>query len=207
LDELDALMQRMLALPVDPPEDLANPPRQGPAVESVAEGMIAPAEAAPSADVPAPASAPEPGSSGQAEQATVEEDAAKNEVADPSPTAALVPVSSPRERMESWGYSSRSPSATVSNPFAGLDPPRTDEVKSAPSRVATKENARPRRVAWPLYPLLGINWAFDLATAWLGPLGRWLRGPRGRALLGWGGLLLLAATLAWLAYDTLGWTW
>jgi hypothetical protein len=63
------------------------------------------------------------------------------------------------------------------------------------------------RVGWPLRPLLWLNLAFDWSTTWLGPPGRWLRGPGGRAVLGWGGLLLLAAALAWVALDGMAWTW
>jgi hypothetical protein len=70
-----------------------------------------------------------------------------------------------------------------------------------------EENEHVPRLAWPLRPLLWLNWAFDYAMSWLGPPGRWLCGSGGRALLGWGGLLLIAAALAWIALDGMGWTW
>jgi hypothetical protein len=189
LDELDALMQRMLALPVDPPDNLVNPPIQQSAGDTTSEGTSVYSEAGPGA-----ALAPEPTFPLQVEQPREKGDSPL----DP------VPLPSPPERMESWGNTSRAP---VVVPFAGLDSPRTVEVKLGKSPGVSAENARSRRVAWPVYPLLWINWPFDRATGLLGPLGRWLRGPGGRALLGWGGLLLLAAALAWLAWDGLGWTW
>jgi len=66
---------------------------------------------------------------------------------------------------------------------------------------------RPPRLASPLRPFLWVNVGFDRGTAWLGPVGHWLRAPGGRTLLGWTGLLLLAAALAWLALDGMAWTW
>jgi hypothetical protein len=75
------------------------------------------------------------------------------------------------------------------------------------SLAAPEEPVFVPRVPWPFRPLVWLNQAFDWSTAWLGPLGRWLRGPSGQALLGWSGLLMLAAALAWLALDTLGWSW
>src|SRR5207253_2114127 len=118
-----------------------------------------------------------------------------------APAADTVPLPSPPERMESWSYTPRAP---VVVPIAALDSPRTVEMKLGKSAGVSAENARSRRVAWPVYPLLWINWAFDRATGLLGPPGRWLRGPGRRAVLGWGGLLLLAAALVWLAWDGLG---
>jgi hypothetical protein len=209
LDELDALMQRMLALPVDPPDDLANPPIQQP--DTISEGTSAPSEAGPWA---AAALAPEPAIPVQVEEPHEKGDSPLEDrgtapfflgQSEPLPPAAdPVPLPSPSERIESWGYTSRAP---VVVPFAGLDSPRSVEVKLGKSAGVSAENSRSRRVAWPVYPLLWINWTFDRATRLLGPLGRWLRGPGGRALLGWGGLLLLAAALVWLAWDGLGWTW
>jgi hypothetical protein len=52
--------------------------------------------------------------------------------------------------------------------------------------------------------LVWTNRAFDLLTMRLGPPGRWLRGARGRSSLGLLGLILLAAALAWGALDWMG---
>jgi hypothetical protein len=58
-----------------------------------------------------------------------------------------------------------------------------------------------------LRPLVVVNRAFDRGTLRLGAVGCWLRRPRGRQVLGWTGLLLLAAALARVILDWIGWTW
>jgi hypothetical protein len=64
-----------------------------------------------------------------------------------------------------------------------------------------------RRIAWPLRPLVWSNRAFDRCAGHLGAPGRWLRGPRGRALVGWSGLALLGSAMAWAWLEWMGWTW
>jgi hypothetical protein len=167
LDELDELMQRMLALPVNPPgepEDLpGEKPREAPAVSE--------------------------NSPIQAEQVIHDNEEARTEAVLPSP-APLAILNRTRRNADS------------------ADSPGSNPRETAESAFIRVPRSAPRlRLAWPLYPLLWINLAFDRSTAWLGPVGRWLRGPAGRALLGWSGLLLLAAALAWLAWDGIGWTW
>jgi hypothetical protein len=182
LDELDALMQRMLALPVELPEEPLNSP--------VSDDAFAFSVEDPAAN-----------DNNSAIRHDYSADDSRNE---PPASATDVVISPPSvENLERWVSSSRTPAT----PFAELDSPQTVEMKLAQSRRTSAENARGLRVAWPAYPLLWVNWAFEGSTAWLGPIGRWLRGPGGRALLGWSGLLLLAAALAWLAWDGLGWTW
>jgi hypothetical protein len=190
LDELDALMQRMLALPVNPVEEPQD------------EGR---AESAPLA----------------AANETVEESAAKNGLADsvlqresqqelpgtPAPVVGTehgvpgTPYPVPRTEVR----------IDTRNSVRGTPPAAPPHLPSIPSPARTtaapEAVAQPPRLAWPLRPLLWLNVAFDSGTAWLGPFGRWLRGPSGRALLGWGGLLLLAAALAWIAWDGMAWTW
>ena len=51
---------------------------------------------------------------------------------------------------------------------------------------------------------LAVNRLYDRSTAWLGPVGRWLRGEQGRSLLGWTGAAMLAAALVWAAVRYLG---
>ncbi|HLJ95984.1 MAG TPA: hypothetical protein VKU02_22610 [Gemmataceae bacterium] len=190
LDELDALMQRMLALPVELPET-QSPSEITPESMSIPPATLS--EAVP--DVPTSPSEP-----------TIPDPVGLPAVIahKPSPRAAAAGLPAALENMENWGSSSRSHLAAAS-PFASLESPRPVEAKSASFRPA--ETVHRPRIGWPLYPLVWINRAFDFATGWLGPLGRWLRGPAGRGLLGWVGLLLLAAALAWLAWDGLGWTW
>jgi hypothetical protein len=56
-------------------------------------------------------------------------------------------------------------------------------------------------------PLLRLNRAFDHATAWLGEMGKGLRSAGGRNLLGIAGLVLLALAVVWCLHDWLGWNW
>jgi hypothetical protein len=192
LDELDLLMQRMLALPVDPPEDPAIPPPQPPPVTAVRESMAHPPDERLSTDTsdlsamrPTPPAPPEAPRRIQDEQIRNKEQ--------PNTEAARRP---PPARSEGTQREAVSADFRASDLRVALQ-----------SALRIPLPASPVRLAWPLRPLLWINLAFDGSTAWLGPPGRWLRGPAGRSLLGWGGLLLLAAALAWLAWDGIGWTW
>jgi hypothetical protein len=77
------------------------------------------------------------------------------------------------------------------------------------SRMGDRPNASlPEPVVAPwLRPLVWSNQLFDQWTTKLGRPGHWLRGDGGRALLGWAGLGLLTGALAWLLAGGFGWTW
>lgn len=64
-----------------------------------------------------------------------------------------------------------------------------------------------RRIPWSLRPLVWSNRAFDRCAGHLGASGRWLRGPRGRTWIGWSGVALLASAVAWAWLEWMGWTW
>jgi hypothetical protein len=55
-----------------------------------------------------------------------------------------------------------------------------------------------------LWPLVGMNQTYDTLMSGLGAPGRFMRGT-GRVWLGWIGLLLLATALAWGVFDWLQW--
>ena len=176
LDELDALMERMLALPVDLPDDTAVSP------------------APPAASTPV-----------VSEPSKVEAERPKIEAAPASPASVPASVITPSEKSaDDAGRAALPLAAKVVTLLAS--PQKTEESPTRPV-APRQERAAALRIAWPLRPLLWLNVAFDYSTAWLGPIGRWLRGPTGRAVLGWAGLLLLAAALAWLVWDGMGWTW
>jgi len=158
LDELDALMQRMLALPVNPSEDFPDLPAR-----------------------PSPGETPAEQPSPLAEAARPEDETFKT--VPPERTVASAPQPEP---------------LGTQHPV-----PCTPE----PTVATAAESVPALPVAWPLRPLVWLNRAYDWVTSWLGPIGRWLRGSSGRALVGWTGLLMLVAALAWVAWDTLGWTW
>ena len=176
LDELDLLMQRMLALPVNPPDDSPTSPTQ-PQDLTIPDNTVARSEHGASTVPDKPTTARQPLMPFLTQ--------AKNQTEQPAPEI--------RDRTQTHAAS----------PSLGPSAPRV----SLPSTSRVSPHAAPLRLAWPLRPLLWINVAFDWSTGWLGPLGRWLREPGGRALVGWVGLLLLAAALAWLAWDGIGWTW
>jgi hypothetical protein len=58
-----------------------------------------------------------------------------------------------------------------------------------------------------LVPLKIVNYVFDGGTYPFDPLGRWLRRDTGRTFVGWTGLILLASAVAWAILERIGWTW
>ena len=77
----------------------------------------------------------------------------------------------------------------IANPIIAM--PST--AYSSVNRQATQHYSR-GNVA--LFPLIAINWTFDVVTFSFGPLGRWFREPGGRAFLGICGFLMLAGAAA-----------
>jgi hypothetical protein len=202
LDELDALMQRMLALPVNPSEDLVTP-----GAETVSERTSASSAMHARSGGGAPAPLTEPSQPTRDQHIRIEEDTAKSNAGLSPPKLAIAPLPPSPESVENWSGTPRTLSPPAGNVFAGLEPPR--KVSVHPARARPEAKAGAPRLVWPLRPLLWVNVAFDGGTGWLGPAGRWLRGPGGRALLGWAGFLLLAAALASIALAAvgMGWTW
>lgn len=185
LDELDALMQRMLALPVEPAEAILAPDR--------AAGGTPPGQT----EVSSAPAAPE----GPARPAPVSLSARREE--HPGLPGKENAGGAP-------GGEAIAPAAVYPSViFCSLSSPGRTKPEELPAPVASPASPAaelPRLGLW-LRALLGCNRIFDACTAGLGPLGRWLRGPRGRALLAWLGILLLAAALAWVALDGMGWSW
>jgi hypothetical protein len=178
LDDLDALLQRMLALPVDPGEESADarpaePPTPVPQYPEPPAGNLVLSE--PEPPPPSPPSAPRPAPRPAAPQAL------EPQASVPLPVLNPVP---PTER--------RPPVLAVPEPL----PPRQALAAS-----------RPRGVPLLLRPILWLNRQFDSLTFNLGSPGRWLRRPTGRTVLGFLGLLLLAAAVTLVLLDRFGWTW
>jgi hypothetical protein len=236
LDELDALMQRMLALPVNQLEEelrtmaeetSTTPTGERPVVENEETARTT----APEGDSPK-ASPGGPDPDGPPAVGPARADGAA-EVAPPhAPLASFQPLPAAEQG------SPLAPSAETEAPREKADSdwerllPAGPEVLAALGRPAPKENAdhevriadrgapigeglttaQPStRLLDPpsslwLRPVLWINQVFDWCTPWLGRPGRWLRGPVGRALLGWVGLGLLAGAAAWLLAYRFGWT-
>jgi hypothetical protein len=166
LDELDALLQKMLTLPVAAPE------AESPAVEQHSPPPEPEPEPLPPLPPPRTILSPPP--------------------LDPEP----LPQSADPSRPEP------TTSEPPPRPTVRIDPPHRSRkpVWTPPPKPV------PAPTSIGLKLLLGINFLFDKAVSPLGPLGRWLRGPWGRAAVGGVGLLFLAAALALVLMDWLGWS-
>lgn len=202
LDELDALMQRMLELPVnetetapasttgptvrvDPPTVLPEPPRSlhfsepppsAPTLETPQTWQPPPVRApafVPLADPPPPPVAPRFDHLG------------KPLVSEParSPLGADVPRAA----------------TTTTRSLRG---PYSPAVTTLPGGKPLPD--APQRREWVLRPLLWTNRFFDRASYLLGPAGRWLRGDLGRTVLGWCGLAMTAGAVGWGLFKLLG---
>jgi hypothetical protein len=216
LDELEALMQRMLALPVNNIDDLGSnghaaasgsrpavsalaeyPPRfedgiGGDGVEIETGASDGFAEAFPPVPEEAPASAPElffdSGGFGPAEQ-------------DGRATGGIDRLPEQDSNPSLW-------SDVVAGPAVALDQAERDSAETTHPNVPVSLSPRETySYAGPLELLVWVSRAFDWFARRFGPFGRWLSRPWGRALLGWTGLLLLAAAAAWWVLDWAGWTW
>jgi hypothetical protein len=192
LDELDALMERMLALPVNETDEAA----------------AAPAIAAPAAPSPAPPMAAPMTAKLTLLQVPVDEPSldAAHAGTNPSHLPALGAV-----RSAEPPRAPRAPRATTLPPLpqaSPMAPPPLSGHVVPPAEQPTVESlwaevpeADDSVVSWFIVPLLWGNRAYDQATLYLGPPGAWLRSATGRALLGLMGLLLLAAAGLWLVRD------
>ena len=206
LDELDALMERMLALPVGDAEDLPPLPRDLPALPpQVTATLTAPVGLA---TLEEPGTLPE----GAAEPMAP----ALEEVMPPPETAA--PPKMPRQerpRVDSgdtmagphFAASEVPPSPDLTNETASREEAaedlssRTETPLPMPAAGTTVAAGPSQLTSLPLLPLLWVNLAFDACSGLLGPVGEALRGQRGRNVLGMVGLCCLGIATAWLIFD------
>lgn len=179
LDDLQALMERMLALPVNQLED-----DSGPVVAPLLEP--GPVTLGPDGTTLAP-NEPTAWSEGQ---------------------PALPGLHEPRADVATAGYRLSVVTPTGAEQAArgelGRQPPvpwkRTD------GNAARDQWAREGWTASLLGPIIWCNRVYDRTLVRLGGPGRWLRGSAGRTLVGWLGLLCLAGALTLAILDALGWT-
>jgi len=191
LDELDALLQRMLALPVQP-EDEPESDSEEQADENVRETEC---DAADAPNDGTPTSEREALAPVRLESLTYQ--------------GVPAPV-----RLESPTYQAPNVEKEAAEEAQIHIPPATDDVETAeplakPATTSIAAESRPEETK--IFPSDGIlpwiNYLFDQYTGYLGVPGRWLRRPVGRALLGWTGMLLLATSVAIVILDWIGWTW
>ncbi len=189
LDDLDALLQRMLDLPVNRPEDDGvEPASMAPPEVPAAEARVTVVE---SPRVPTPAKLTRP---------------APHDSPKPAAPSASVPAGRANpvvQKVRSAGTMSKptKPSIPEVPPIAvtPAQPPQARESKPPTSST--------RWVTLGLESLIALNVAFDRGAERLGKPGRWLQGARGRTVLGATGLCLIGLALLLLILDWFGWTW
>jgi hypothetical protein len=217
LDELDALLQRMLALPVNRLEDELFTASETPAPgRSTTSATVPSASGRPTWSSP-PSAVPDPlASTGTGPSPTGTSGTAAQE----SGRERATPVLGAADEEEHFSRTrpSRPGSGGVLFIPTGpaqptLDPPQANEPAQpgdVPASVesgssATLDNDTPPPVWW-LSSLWWADGCFDRATASLGVTGRWLRSGGGRTALGGIGLLLWALALAVVLAAWIGWT-
>jgi hypothetical protein len=191
LDELDALMERMLALPVsDAPEPLvpasqpaAPPATKSPILSATLTLLQAPTDEAQASHPPTnPSHLP-----------------ARDFAGTPAPPYQAEPKAGLPELTALARPAEPAPLSDRAVPPSAV--PQLDallaEVPEPPTTAGD----------WFILPVIWGNRLFDRGTMLLGEHGDWLRSPAGRSMLGLTGVGLLLAALAWLLRDWLGWTW
>jgi hypothetical protein len=185
LDEIDALLQRMLSLPGVPgePAEPATPPITYPA--SAVREVPPPSPPAPGEPVvrewrvdwtppPAPAGPSVVAWGAPVPLATAADLPPRF---DPTP-APVYAVPAPAELPYAVPYVSGQPPSSTVQPPVGL----------------------------PIQLLIALNGVFNVLTYLLGPVGTWLRGA-GRNTLGWLGILMLLAAAGWAVGQWYGIDW
>lgn len=180
LDDLDALLQRMLELPVQPPEE--SEPVSTENRGSPASPVLRPEPQAPREPRSVAAEPHRPVTAGPRlrERAT-----------------ARKPVEPPRRIGANQTPNSASP--------ATADSPARPGRAVTPTPIRLHDSGPP--LPGVLAPVVWMNTAFDEVMGKLGSAGGWARQPGGRQVLGWTGLLLLGSAVALLLFDRFGWTW
>jgi hypothetical protein len=208
LDELEALMERMLAVPIADADETATS----------SEAISGPAAAAPRSRplaatltlLPLPeeefTDLPSPPAEARSSVPVVDR---PHEGTNPSHLPSLGVGTPPLPEATPQPASYTLPPLPDA-PF--IDPePLSDRVVPPPTNLDALLADLPEPplalAGWLILPVLWGNRLFDRATLLLGEAGGWLRGPVGRGAVGMTGLVLFAAAVLWLARDWLGWTW
>ena len=181
LDELDALMDQMLALPIDDPAE---------------------------ADVPAPTP---PGPTPTVSATLTMLDTYSTPAADAAPTDRPTHDAVVNDSAGAQAEAPPAGDSTATDSEAVPVPVLTDVAAPAPldltplPPVVKSSRWRPDHISYQF--LLWVNQGYEHGTTWLGAPGRFLRSRNGKMTLGVTGLALLGGALAWLARDVLGWNW
>jgi hypothetical protein len=219
LDDLDALMERMLSLPVGDNEELPPLPRdilKTPALSAsltLLDEPEPPHESSPLLDEveeseeeeelasPRPRDqqlspktyfTPEP----LPEEDSAEEDSADEDFKEASPALEKYYSESVEEELPP-PLIQRSPTLISSSTFS-----KSPTVSIKPTG---KPGIGPFLTGLWLQPLVWVNQVFDHGTDFLGPLGPGMRSEKGRTFLGLVGLVCLSLAGAWFLKDQMGW--
>lgn len=208
LEELDTLLQRMLALPTNGQE----PPMA--MIPQVPEAFV------PSPPtLPVPTRAPSSDSVVQswrvqtptATMANQPPLATPVEPAPPEPRFFASPIA---QSMAPQAAPSPFPYQMVFGPQTASAAPAMPVMTPAPATgipspqwQAAKPTSEMAPLPFSLWPLFVLNKLFDLLTLPLGPLGSWLRQPSGRNTLGWLGILMILGAIGWGVADWYGMDW
>jgi hypothetical protein len=195
LDELDALMEKMLALPVSEADD-ADVARESTRLPKVSATLtVLPdssslTNSSPRHDDPAPLPSPHAdftpdgraANDKSAKVALLRESAAKSALNDAGPVA--------------------EEAAHADMPAEAI-PPSLLQVQTPEIQVLPSHGRKLGTLV--AQPLIWTNAIFDLCTHFLGPVGRWLRTGQGRNVLGLIGIAFLVLAVAWLVRDWMSW--
>ena len=217
LDELDALMQRMLAVPVNELGDAPDAKEiTAQATETIAGSQLA---------APLPAAAPkegEPANKSPDNMFVATHQAAPalpapHRKPQPDRPAVHVPQTPAQPAPGEVPLGGFWPHPALQSPHlretTGQPPSAPPHWSPPPGQRSSPSFARPTSTThrptanWWLQSLLWSNRTFDRCTASLGRPGRWLQGRGGRMLLGWLGIALLIGSLAWGLSNWFDWTW
>ncbi len=200
LDELDALMERMLTLPVNDLENAPPLPIESATAPSHVEPPPPKVEKLPPLAPITPANKP-PRKSKLAQYLAESKVQEQGEASSPLPHARLNPPHRPMPALE--------PELADPEPESfNNDVTPTSLLTRLEPLLADIPDPRPKVTThWVYRMLVGTNQFYDSTSSIFGGAGEWLRGPGGRALLGIAGVMLLAGSAGWLVKDLLGWHW
>jgi hypothetical protein len=203
LDELDAMMERMLALPVHELDSAPALPKTPPLAPEESALTNAPTNQAEVETLPPPQPSAPPRKSKLADLLSELKTKPREEIspghAATNPPHLKLPAESP------VSLSSMPPPPPLPEMLTNSPVPPTLLGKLEPL-LATIPDARPPRTRRWLYgPLVGINHLFDRVTSGMGGVGYLLSSAGGRTILGLSGIALLLASAGWLVRDWMGW--
>jgi hypothetical protein len=202
LEELDALLQRMLQLPLNQPDPELPPPLpQTTSYAAPPRRRAEPPSGLNSWNVPLPTSAPPVLNNWPAGVESLSASATSTVTPRPAPARLRVSAVAPPE--EPMPAPMREP------------PPQRLRVEPPPAMTIPIPPPRPLPISLPqqqplpfyLWPLGVVDQSMGNALAAFGAPGRWLGQGSGKVFFGWCGLLGMAGAAVWGVMDYMGWSW